>query len=354
MSTIILAPEYAANREDRVKLPLTSTSNLRKYVPRPPHDLPTMWDSVRFYLDQLHVLKGCASLTVTHYRRLLTRHVRFLENLGIGSFSEVKSGHVFDFFSRWFSRDRVCVNTFIQARLILSNFYSHLVKNALIDRNPLDDLMKPRASHNRRLPTILTTCEIRKIFDVFRSNNKISVRNRAIIELMYGSGLRVGEVLSLELSNLSMNDGFVKVLGKGSKERIVPVIPSTRNALSIYMKIRRSFKGSDSSPLLFLATTGSPLTRTAVWVIVKRATKKAGIEKRVHPHTFRHSCATHLMEEGANLRVIQELLGHESIETTQIYMQLSKQQLKEVMLRCHPRSKARDQLSLVYNRHDSD
>ena len=191
----------------------------------------------------------------------------------------------------------------------------------------------------RELPSVLSVQEIDEIFSKVSLDNKLGIRDRAILEVMYACGLRVSEVTGLEISDLFLNDGFIRVLGKGSKERIVPIGKSAVNFVEQYMKESRSFlKKANTGNNLFLNFRGTKLSRMAIWDIVKKYCKLAGIKKEIHPHTLRHSFATHLLEGGADIRAIQEMLGHSDISTTQIYTHIDKEYLIEVHKTFHPRA----------------
>ena len=207
-----------------------------------------------------------------------------------------------------------------------------------IDINPMELIDAPKLV--RKLPETLSIQEIENIINAVDLDSKEGMRNKAILETLYSCGLRVSELVNLKVQNLFLDIGFIKVLGKGMKERLVPIGTKAAECISIYMKeyrtnlnISEGFEG-----YLFINRRGKNLTRNMIFIIVKDLVKKAGLNKNISPHTFRHSFATHLIEGGADLRAVQEMLGHESITTTEIYTHLNKNYLKEVVNKFHPRS----------------
>jgi integrase/recombinase XerD len=218
----------------------------------------------------------------------------------------------------------------------IRSFFRFLSDEKIIGRNPADIIETPKIQRN--LPVVLSIDEIDRIFSMTDLTDKLGIRDRAILETMYATGLRVSEVVNLRIQDLMLKDEIVKVLGKGSKERIVPIGASARKYLMLYFEKCRSFlKKSKTDDTVFLNFRGSKLSRMAIWNIITKYAGMAGIEKEIHPHTLRHSFATHLLEGGADIRIIQEMLGHSDISTTQIYTHLDKEYLIEVHKRFHPR-----------------
>jgi len=189
------------------------------------------------------------------------------------------------------------------------------------------------------LPPVLTLDEVNKIFESVDLSVKSGLRDRAIMETMYASGLRVSELINLEISNIFFEDGFLRIFGKGSKERIVPIGQTALKFIEKYCNEERNLlKNKDSHNFVFLNFRGKKMTRMAVWNIVKKYSSLAGIKKEIHPHTLRHTFATHLLEGGADIRIIQEMLGHSDISTTQIYTHIDKEYLIEIHKSFHPRA----------------
>ncbi|MBN1633303.1 MAG: site-specific tyrosine recombinase XerD [Ignavibacteria bacterium] len=219
----------------------------------------------------------------------------------------------------------------------LKSFFKFLESEKLVETNVTENVELARVS--RTLPECLSYDEIDKLLSQPDTTQKLELRDKALMELMYAAGLRVSEVLNLEVSNVYFNEGYVRIFGKGSKERIVPVNETALRWINEYINICRNIiKNEKSGGILFLNHRGRKMSRMAVWDIIKKYTLRSGIEKSVHPHTLRHSFATHLLEGGADIRIIQELLGHSDISTTQIYTHVEKEYLIEVHKTFHPRA----------------
>lgn len=228
-----------------------------------------------------------------------------------------------------------------QARLIsaIKTFYKYLLMEDMIQVDPTSLLEGPRLP--RKIPEVLAYEEIQNMIAAIDLSEAHGVRNRAMLETLYACGLRVSELIDLRMSNLYLDIGFVKVLGKGNKERIVPIGEEAVKHIGLYIEgVRRRMMNIDPehSNFLFLSRRGRQLSRVMVFMIVKACAKLAGIEKNVSPHTFRHSFATHLIEGGADLKAVQDMLGHESILTTEIYTHLDNDYLRETILSYHPRN----------------
>ena len=228
-----------------------------------------------------------------------------------------------------------------QARIIsgIRSFFGFLVMERIIEDNPADFLESPKLG--RKLPEVLNHEEIEGMIEAIDLSNEFGHRNKAIIEVLYGCGLRVSELVSLLCSNLYFDDGFIKVLGKGNKERLVPIGQSAQEAVKWYMEGTRNQQPikNASRDIVFLNNRGGGLSRVMVFLMIKKVADSAGIKKSISPHTFRHSFATALVEGGADLRAVQQMLGHESITTTEIYTHLDRRYLLEVVEKYHPRSR---------------
>jgi len=231
------------------------------------------------------------------------------------------------------------VNARSQSRIIsgLRSFFDYLIFEDYRETNPLDLIESPKIG--RKLPDTLSLIEIDQIIEVIDLCKPHGERNRAIIETLYSCGLRVSELTNLKISDLFFDEGFIKVTGKGDKQRFVPIGKSTQKYITIYKnEVRPRIPiVSEFRDTLFLNRRGKQLTRAMIFTIVKQLAEKSGINKTISPHTFRHSFATHLLENGADLRAIQLMLGHESITTTEIYMHVDKSHLRDVMDTFHPR-----------------
>lgn len=226
-----------------------------------------------------------------------------------------------------------------QARIIssLKAFFQYLIIEDVLTEDPALLLSAPKLA--RSLPSVLTHHEIELLIANLDHSKKEGTRNRAILEVLYACGLRVSELTHLKLSNMYLHIGFIKVIGKGNKERMIPIGEQAIKHLEYYLLDRKKMTNikSESEDIVFLNRRGGQLTRNMIFIIIKELAQKAGIDKKVSPHTFRHTFATHLIEGGANLRIVQDLLGHKSIVTTEIYTHLDMSYLKETIQRFHPR-----------------
>jgi integrase/recombinase XerD len=228
-----------------------------------------------------------------------------------------------------------------QARVIsgIKSFYKYLLVENVLDNDPTTLLEAPRLG--RKLPEVLSIEEINALLDAIDMSKVEGSRNKAILETLYSSGLRVSELVNLKISNLFAKEGFVKVVGKGNKERIIPIGGEALKHIDIYVsKIRNKHTvNKNDVDILFLNNRGKKLSRVMIFTIIKRLAKQINLSKVVSPHTFRHSFATHLIDGGADLRAVQDMLGHESITTTEIYTHLDREYLRDAILQFHPRAK---------------
>lgn len=285
------------------------------------------------YLYYLKFEKGLSDNSIDAYKRDLMKLSDFLTDAKI-PLEEAQSEHLRDFV---IEIAHMGIHPRTQARIIsgIKSFYHFLIyKNKRTD-DPTELLESPKIG--LRLPEVLSLAEIDKIIAAIDLSKPEGQRNKAIIEILYGSGLRVSELIKLKLSNLRTEEGFMLVEGKGNKQRLVPISPESVHQLSLWNIDRNSMviqKGHED--FVFLNRRGRQLSRAMIFTIVKDLTAIAGIQKNVSPHTFRHSFATHLLENGANLRAIQQLLGHESITTTELYTHVDIQFLKKTILEFHP------------------
>jgi integrase/recombinase XerD len=284
--------------------------------------------------------RSLAGNTIEAYERDVHKLVEFLELREYGlSPAEIEEDHLQEFII-WLNELGLGARS--QARLIsaLKTFYNYLLLEDIVDVDPTELLEGPRLSRN--IPEVLTYEEIQRILAAIDLSTDHGVRNRAMLETLYACGLRVSELIELKLSNLFLDIGFIKVTGKGDKERIVPIGEEAVRHIGLYMEgVRRRMMNirPGYGDTLFLNRRGRGLSRVMVFMIVKEAAKDAGIDKNVSPHTFRHSFATHLIEGGADLKAVQDMLGHESIITTEIYTHLDTDYLRETILSYHPRNK---------------
>lgn len=285
----------------------------------------------------LKIERGLTKNTIDSYTRDLQKLMLFLEKNQI-SISPIKID--FKIVQRFIYEVAKNVQPTTQSRIIsgLRNFFDYLIFEDYRSDNPTDLIETPKIG--RKLPDILSVPEINKLIAAIDLSHPQGERNRTILETIYSCGLRVSEVISLKISDLFFDEGFVKVLGKGNKERFTPINYNTQKYIAFYVKDIRSHitpqKGFEDT--LFLNRRGKALTRQMIFMIIKGLAIKINLNKKISPHTLRHSFATHLLEGGADLRAIQQMLGHESITTTEIYVHLDKSYLKDVVEKFHPRN----------------
>ena len=225
-----------------------------------------------------------------------------------------------------------------QARSIsaIKSFFNYLIFEGYIKDSPISNIESPK--QEKKLPKVLTEEEIKKLINSIDLNHDFGQRNKTILEILYGTGIRVSELINLKLSNIFFKENIIKVIGKGNKERFVPLGEIASNEMKIYINNRNLLKiDSKYSDILFLNRYGRGLTRSMIFKIISDASKRVGLDKKISPHTLRHSFATHLIKNGADLRTIQLILGHESITTTEIYTHLDTLHLEEVLKKYHPR-----------------
>ena len=270
------------------------------------------------YLAVLKLEKNLSDNTVSSYRNDITSFLNFLEYKNVNDPSGIKQKHVSDFFK---SLNDVGLASSSAARYYssLKGFFNYLFTSKYIQENPIERINSPKLAKN--LPGVLSVNEIDSILSKPVTDNKLGLRDKSLLEMLYACGTRVSELINLKISDLFFTEEVIRVFGKGSKERIIPIGSSAIEWISKYLKESRPLlmKKAKSENFLFLNSKGSKLSRMGIWKIVDKYVREAGIEKDVHPHTFRHSFATHLLEQGNDIRTVQELLGHKDIRTTQIY-----------------------------------
>lgn len=295
-----------------------------------------MEEFLKEYLVHLKLEKNLSVNTISSYRNDLTAFLSFLKDKNIIDPSEVNPEHISSFFKLL---NELGLSGTSSARYFssLKGFFLFLIKNKYILKNPIEKISAPKLS--KKLPSVLDISEVEKILSQPDISDKFGLRDKAMLELFYACGTRVSELINLKISDLFFSDEIIRVFGKGSKERLIPIGSSAIKWINDYLKLSRPLlmKKSKSENYLFLNSRSSKLSRMGVWKIIDRYVKEAGIEKEVHPHTFRHSFATHLLEGGADLRAVQEMLGHADISTTQIYTHIDRDYIKQVHKQYHPR-----------------
>ncbi len=295
-----------------------------------------MHEFVKEYLTLLQIEKNLSVNSISSYRNDLTKFLEFIELNKISDLNLITFKHITDFFSEQ-RKTGITSATVGRYSSSLKGFFLYLKNQNYIETNPTTNLNSIRLS--RKLPSVLSFNEIEKILDKPNIEEKFGLRDKAILEILYSSGLRVSEATNLKLSDLFFDDEVIRVFGKGSKQRIVPIGSSARKWVKEYLiKLRPMLeKNMKSENIVFLNSKGTKLSRMAIWKIVKRYCDEAEINREVHPHTFRHSFATHLLEGGADLRAVQEMLGHSDISTTQIYTHIDRAYVKQVHKDFDPR-----------------
>lgn len=277
--------------------------------------------------------KGLSSNTASSYRRDV-EHLRvFLEERKI-EIDKLTTEELHEFMTLV---HELGIGARSQARMLsgIKSFFKFLILDGYIEINPAEFIESPQLS--RDLPDVLSVEEIDMMIAAIPLDKNESLRNHAIIETLYGSGLRVSELIGARISRLDLQDRLLIVEGKGNKERLVPVSPVAADLIELWLKQRKLLDiKKEGNDILFLNRRGKPLTRQMIFLIIKDLTELAGIKKTVSPHTLRHSFATHLLEGGANLRAIQEMLGHESISTTELYLHLDRSRLRKELMEHHP------------------
>ena len=288
------------------------------------------------FVSYLKIEKGLSNNSILAYKNDTNKLKNYCEDNNL-SVKEVQYEHLKNFVTELYD---LGLSARSQARIIsgIKQFYTYLLLENLVSSDPSELLEQPKIG--RKLPEVMS---IEEIDQLIRANNLESpegYRNRAILEVLYSCGLRVSELVELKFSDLFYDEGFVRVIGKGNKERLVPLSKSVEREIQKYVEKTRStlkIKAGNEN-FIFLNRRGSKLTRVMIFLIIKDLARKIDLKKKISPHTFRHSFATHLIEGGANLRAIQEMLGHESIITTEIYTHLDQRFLKDAILSFHPRN----------------
>lgn len=297
--------------------------------------------ALKQYLRFVKVEKGLAENSVISYRNDLERYLRFISNdLQINQLGGITLAHIENFLMELLSME-LSISTIARNISSIRSFHEFVIVEKLADANPAELVELPKKA--KKLPEVLTAVEVEQIIDSADRTISTGVRDAAILETLYASGMRVSELTELEMDDLYFEIGFIKVIGKGNKERLVPMGELAQKAVEHYVENARidflsSKKPEKSKNRVFINQRGGPLTRMSIWNIVNKYAEKAGIKKNVYPHIFRHSFATHLLEGGADLRAVQEMLGHSSIITTEIYTHVDRSLLHQIHKEFHPRA----------------
>ena len=292
--------------------------------------------SIKEFKSYLRIERSLSENTIDSYLRDIRKLAKFSEEKDLNEL-QITKAEVKEFIA---SINKEEISARSQSRIIsgIKSFYKYLILEDYLKVNPTELIESPRIG--MKLPDTLSIEEIDSLISAIDLSHPQGERNRAILEVLYSCGLRVSELTNLKLSNIRFKEGYVKIVGKGNKERFAPIGSSAIKFLNIYLNEIRNHqdikKGSED--IVFLNRRGNKLTRVMIFTIIKQLSEKIGIKKKISPHTFRHSFATHLIEGGADLRAIQEMLGHESITTTEIYTHLDREYLREAIMQFHPRA----------------
>jgi len=290
-------------------------------------------DDFKYYLK---VERSLSENSILAYIRDVTKLRSFTESKNICE-TNVTKDNIVEFINQ-IKKDGISARS--QARIISSikSFYKFLAIEDHIDVNPIELIESPKIG--LKLPDTLSLTEIDKLISAIDLSSKHGERNRAIIEMLYSCGLRVSELINLKLSNINFKNSYIKVIGKGNKERLAPIGTKALRYLDIYINEIRNHQSIEhgNEDYVFINNRGTKLSRVMIFLIIQKLKKKIGLSKKISPHTFRHSFATHLIEGGANLRAVQEMLGHESITTTEIYTHLDSDYLRSNIIEFHPRN----------------
>lgn len=294
-----------------------------------------MKDFINNFIDYLSVERGLADNTLLAYRRDLEKYRGALEEKGITDAARVKRENVTDFIFQ--EKDSgMAVNSICRSLAAIKMFHRFLVRERLAGADPTNLVETPKTW--KRIPDVLSQPEVESIIAASDGKKPQQIRDHAILELFYASGMRVSELVGLKVENINFEVGYVLCRGKGQKERVIPIGKRSKEAIKKYCDcVRPKFLKNRPTSDLFLSRRGTTLTRQFVWNLIKKCAQKAGIQKTIKPHTLRHTFATHLLQHGADLRSVQEMLGHADIATTQIYTHVDRDRLKTVHKQFHPR-----------------
>ncbi len=290
---------------------------------------------VQKYLNYLEQEKHLATNTLQSYKRDIEQYISYLQELSLVRISDTNKSMIIDYLLYLQKKGRA-TSTISRNLASIRSFYQYLAKNKIIDRDPTIELESPRVE--KKLPQILSTQEVELLLEQPKCTDLKGYRDKAMLELLYATGIRVSELINLNVSDINFEIGFVKC-NKGNKERIIPIGSLAIKALLDYTnKARKNMIKHSEEKALFVNVNGRRLTRQGFWKIIKQYRNQAKIGKDITPHTLRHSFAAHLLENGADLRSIQEMLGHSDISSTQIYAQIARNRIKEVYKKTHPRA----------------
>jgi integrase/recombinase XerD len=282
--------------------------------------------------------RGLARNTLESYERDLNQYIGYLAGIGVMAVSDSRKHHIMGYLMQMKQLGRASA-TVSRSIVSIRAFYHYLSRERLIENDPAAHIETPKLE--KRVPTVLKINEVEALLDAPKTGMPHGSRDKAMLELLYATGIRVSELISLELADINVEMGFIHCNGAGSKERIIPLGGIAAQCLHTYIQSMRPklLKKDQGEQALFINHLGTRMTRQGFWKIIKRYAQEAQVQKEITPHTLRHSFAAHLLENGADLRSVQEMLGHADISTTQIYTQVTKSKMKDVYDRAHPRAK---------------
>lgn len=294
-----------------------------------------MKENIEEFINYLAVERGLADNTLLAYRQDLKKYSFFLSKKGIEGIQQIKRDHITDFMYDE-KKKGLSANSICRRLAAIKVFHRFLVRERIASEDPTNLIDTPRIW--KRVPDVLSIVEIESMIHAAKGRGWQAIRDKAILELFYASGMRVSELLNLKMENVNLELGYVRCTGKGRKERIIPIGKRACEAIGKYYESARKKLVKDNTILiLFLSRLGKKISRQSIWKIIKNYAHKAKIKREIKPHTFRHSFATHLLEHGADLRSVQEMLGHSDISTTQIYTHVDRERLKSIHKQFHPR-----------------
>lgn len=286
----------------------------------------------------LKIERNLAKNSVNSYKRDLKQYIEFIENENIRDWNDINRYHIVQFLQKM-KEEGKSENSIVRMTSSLRQYHRYLRQEKITEVDPMQHVKTAKKVDS--LPKVLTLKEVETILETPDTKKDIGLRDRAILELIYATGLRISELVRLQLDELHLTMGFLQTTGKGNKERIIPIGEEASNWLNNYLNNSRPVfarKSDEESPYVFLNSRGKGLSRQGVWKNLKKTVRLSGIKKNVSPHMLRHSFATHLLENGADLRIVQELLGHSDISTTQIYTHITTARKKDIYNRYHSRA----------------
>ncbi len=295
---------------------------------------PNMEKQIREFINYLEVERGLSLNTIKAYQKNLQHYHGFLKSKKVSGFGNVTPEHIVSYLAK-LKKQSLAVSTIAQNIASIRTFHKFLLREKFTSTLPTAQLELPKKP--KLLPDILSLEEVQILLSQPSGSTPSGFRDKAMLELLYGTGIRVSELISLDIDDVDLEISLVRCYGKGSKERIIPLGSYAKEAINNYLTHGRPLLIKRLAPALFVNVRGGRLSRQGCWQIVKKYAKRAGL-KRIYPHSLRHSFATHLLEGGADLRTVQELLGHAFVSTTQVYTHVSRKHLRKIYEKCHPRA----------------